>query len=207
MNILGNGCISGGKYNEEISVLGNATIKGNLHCDSFICTGLVQGKSELICDNNLYIVGNTLLEGDIKSKRINVTGIFQVNGDIFAEEFLVEGAIESEKIKSEIIEIILSDNVKSTVSYVNGKEILIKRKSDCYDKKTFIFGKKLQYEKKHMIIADQIVGNDVFVEFTKSARVVGDNVKIGKNCVIDCVQYKDTIEIHENSVVKKIERI
>lgn len=106
MNILGNGCISGGKYNEEISVLGNATIKGNLHCDSFICTGLVQGKSELICDNNLHIVGN-----------------------------------------------------------------------------------------------------DVFVEFTKCARVVGDNVKIGKNCVIDCVQYKDTIDIHENSVVKKIEKI
>lgn len=207
MNILGNGCISGGKYNEEITVLGKATIKGDLHCDSFNCTGLVEGKSALICDNILYIVGNAFLEGNIKSNRINVTGIFRVDGDIIAEEFIVEGAVKSKIIKSVVVNIVLSANVKSTVSYISGKAILIKRESDCYNKKTFVFGKELKYEKKYMIIADQIVGNDVFVEFTKSDRVVGHNVKIGKNCVIDCVQYKDTIEIHENSVVKKIEKI
>lgn len=207
MNILGNGCILGGKYDEEISVLGKATIEGNLHCDSLSCTGLVEGKSELICDNKLYVAGNVFLEGIIRSKSINVTGCFQVKGDVFAEKCIIEGAVESEKITSEIIEIVLSDNVKSAVSCVSGKKILIKRKSDCLDKKKFFFRKKNKYEETYMLIAEQIVGNDVSVEFTKSNRVAGDDVKIGKNCVIDYVQYKDTIEIHDTSVVKKIERI
>lgn len=182
-------------------------IEGNLHCDSLSCTGLVEGKSELICDNKLYVAGNVVLEGVIKSKSINVTGCFQVKGDVFAEKLIIEGTVKSEKITSKIIEIILSDNEKSAVTYVSGKEILIKRKSDCLDTKKFFFRKKIKYEETHMLIAEQIAGNDVFVEFTKSNLVVGDDVKIGKNCVIDYVQYKDTIEINDTSVVKKIERI
>ena len=52
-----------------------------------------------------------------------------------------------------------------------------------------------------------IKGGKVELEHVNCPLVIGKNVKIGKGCIIDLVQYSDTVEISHGARVERAEKL
>ncbi|MBR7101223.1 MAG: hypothetical protein IKC74_02945 [Clostridia bacterium] len=81
------------------------------------------------------------------------------------------------------------------IGSIEGDKILIKRK------RISIF------LNRGVKISSLIKGEKVELEHVNCPLVIGKNVKIGKGCIIDLVQYSDTIEISHGARVERTEKL
>lgn len=52
-----------------------------------------------------------------------------------------------------------------------------------------------------------IEGETIEIEYSHFNAIYGDHIKIGPNCQINEVAYKESLEIHPNAVVKTVKQV
>lgn len=236
LRISGAGSSSGGRY-RDVKISGAATINGNLECETLRTSGASDIKGDVSCREinvsgaseikgnlkaeNLSTSGASKVMGDVDAKILNTSGATEIGGNFSGEEvdikgsFKVGGDCEAESFKSsgafKIGGLLNADKIeikvygKCRAREVGGESIKVFRGSGI----GFDLVKVVQslFDKFGSLIAEVIEGDEVFLETTIAKVVRGNNVTIGKDSIIDLVEYRDTINIIEGAVVKEQRRL
>lgn len=176
---LGGVCKIGGNCSiDNLQVCGESKVAGNIISDEFILDGKMVCNGKSIECNNLKLSGSLTSEATLKAALING-----------------KGGLTLEKIECNNIDLIF--NKKTNLKEIIGSEIKIiggKQKS--------LIGKLIS-KVGSLVEINNINGQNISLENVNSKLVVGNNIKIGENCIIDKVEYTGEITISAKSKVGK----
>ena len=236
MQISGSGTIPSGEYS-EIRISGSGKLQGNIKCQNFLSSGSCQGEQLIcehtyiasgsvsfsgnISANTIKSSGSFSCQGSITANQLNHTGSMQCSNSIKCQQLLINGALKTnEGIEAEELSIngavschdlINAENVeinfwdKVSIGSIGGNHIQLHAKQKIIKFLWFSLVKDFKLGKA--CVYNTIEGNQIHLDNTNCPRVSGRVVRIGKGCQIDLVQYTDSIEIHPNANVKKIEKV
>jgi cytoskeletal protein CcmA (bactofilin family) len=223
LKISGSGQISGGVYN-KVAISGSAKIDGDVKAQEVHNSGSLEAVGNINA-KKMHSSGSTRVEGNIESDLLESSGSLKVTGkllvrdleasgsitagafqgdtvntsggvsfakDVIAKSFTSSGSIDiggtlnADKIK-------ISINGESKVGEIKGKKIEIRRVLD------IIF-------RNSRLTTDKIEGDEVAVENVNAKLIKARTVKIGSNCNIETVEYKETISVDSGAKVGKQEK-
>ena len=210
IKISGSGAVGSGEY-DEIKASGSLKLFGEVKCKSLSLSGALKGECRLECLGDFKISGSASFTDSITAKNIKIAGSFKTKGEINCDELTVHGAIKTEngisanekaeihgEIKSNALikakSVNITFNGKSSVPEIRGKAISLKPKK-------FLKAFRRNTE------ANSIDGEEITLEYVNSERVSGRDVKIGKRCRVDLVEYSEKIEISPRAKVGRTVKI
>ncbi|UZQ49728.1 polymer-forming cytoskeletal protein [Clostridium kluyveri] len=180
MKISGTGTISSGEYN-EVKISGSAKIEVDIDCSYYKCSG------------------SSTANGNVKSKIIGISGSTKICGNVDTEEMIVSGSsrimgnVNTKKLKISGSSIIEGSLHTENMKIKSGTGHFFIRMINLFS----------NYAK---LVTGVIEGDDIYLENTVAKIVRGNNVTIGPNCDIEIVEYRDKVDVGENSkiICKKI---
>ena len=229
ININGSGTVSGGTY-DTVTINGSGRVNGNLVCHSMTINGSGSVHGNLQASGSFTINGAGRVEGDItESGSVSVNGSGKIGGSVRCHTFRssgsasVDGDCEGENVEinggghiggllnGETVRIYLYHNNHPKIGSIGGTDIQVKQKNGGNNAGWHIkiFGIEIgnhgASEKPGFLETDTIEGDVIDLAYTRASRVSGRVVKIGPGCVIDQVEYTESVEIDsENSTVNKV---
>ncbi|SHE47733.1 Polymer-forming protein [Seinonella peptonophila] len=229
IQINGTGKITGSVESETFHISGTSKVLGSVRTNSLVChgystingglvgeevkvTGVIQvGKSSKIKQlslhghakfeedleaHTLYAPGILSVQGNFRGHQLQSFGSLQVQKDCEVEEFKSRGVLKiNGLLNAETIEIMPYTNSK--IQEIGGQNIKIQYPND-YLFQTMI---KKFFDWSGILEVDVIEGEEIYLECTKAKIVRGNRITIGRNCQIESVEYKDSLEILENAHV------
>ena len=222
MRIAGSGTIPAGEY-DKVSISGSGRLYGKVRCVSFSASGSSKGE-DIECAEMFKISGSSAFAGEIRAKRICVSGSLKVGAGKMDK---AEQKSRESGIKGEELSVSGSLKVEGDVEAVNAKivgglhcDAVIKAENlvlqadkvmnvgGVIGKKVFAKRKKISiFHKRRVMVSNAIEGDELHLEYVTCPRVTGRAVYIGKGCTIDLVQYTEKIEAHKKTKVGKAEKI
>ncbi len=206
--ILGNSTSAGGRF-LDVKVTGECTFNGDVDCRKLTLMGETKVNGSLVMENMKLtgecsvkggIEGESLRgQGEIRAESVHVEGIkftgnLSVAGNCDAEEMQISGAVQVDGLLSaETLEISLYG--PSRAAEVGGGSVKIKRS---------LGGALIRPgHPGHLSFAAGLIeGDQVELQGTAAETVRGGRVVIGTGCEIGTVEYRDSLDIHSNAVVR-----
>jgi cytoskeletal protein CcmA (bactofilin family) len=176
MNLTGNVRVDGDLRMEKLKATGELVVAGILEGQSLRGTGEVKATSARM--EQLDFSGNLVVGGDCEAERLQISGAAEV-----------EGLLSADRLEINLFG-------PCSAREVGGGTIVIKRSKA---------GKLLNLIKgtqNVIFTAGLIEGDAIELHSTLADTVRGGTVIIGPDCVIQTVEYRDTLEIHKNATVK-----
>lgn len=176
ISVFGEGIFAGSVEAEKLKVSGSCRIER----DAEIKTSVVHGEMEIggrLSVEKAEIKGSLTVKEDVEAEIFVSKGQFQVGGLLNAEE----------------IEIALK-RTNSRAGEIGGKKITV-HMQDWFP--------GMFLKKQHLLQADTIEGDQIYLEYTKAGTVRGKNIEIGPGCKISLVEYTGTLNISKEAVVEK----
>lgn len=226
ITVTGSCDISGSLKSQEV------ISRGSLNVDEFIETNELKSYGRLevgagILAEDVYFAGNSDVEKDVESESFVSRGSFAIGGLLTADE--IDIWLGSENSAGEVGGSKIEIRKKTTSLTTNNSE-KIKGGVENLGKGLDKVGKKfgfdfeidedsissgIEYFSEKINDAIQglgkgefestlIEGDNLFLEGVKADTVRGSKVKIGEDCIIDKVEYSDTIEVDKNSTVRDL---
>ena len=229
--ISGFGASNGGEFH-RVTLNGRGTINSDLTCEEFECKGSGTVKGNLI-SNQVKVSGSAKFNGSIESeklsvegnakidqnanvKELKVSGKVSIGGRVRCEEIKVQGFFsvgedcETERFKAEsrfmIGGLLNADEVnvklfgECHVREIGGQSITVKHKASWMEslfKPLFKTG----------LETELIEGDKIYLENTNAKVVRGNQVKIGPNCHIGLVEYREEYSCHKKAVVEDTRKV
>lgn len=222
VKISGAGSINGDIECNVFRSSGASDVKGNIKTKIFETSGAAEIKGNIEA-SEIRISGAGNIKGDVSTTKIKISGAGNIGGSLHAEAVEVSGSVgigndcEAENFKASggfkiggllnagIIDINI--NGKCNAKEIGGERITITR----YGKGRVVNGVfkaiKEMFNIREYLVTEAIEGDDIYLESTVSKVVRGNNVKIGPDCDIDVVEYKNDLVIDKESRVKEQRRI
>lgn len=220
ISISGAGKIKGDVKCVRFSGSGSAKVEGNIVCDTFSCsgTGKVLGNVESkvlkasgackiagdIKSGTISISGATTIEGDIKCEKVSASGMISAGGNIDAEEVRIDGGIKNEGVinAEKVIMECRTSNGSCTFNEIGATKVSINGYSaDSRPRFYNLFG--LFTGSTGTVIGNLIEGDEIYIENATVKIVRGERITIGPNCNIDCVEYKESLQVSDQACVKE----
>lgn len=231
LKISGAGDAPGGKY-DNVKISGAGEINGDIECNFLRTSGAgevrgnvkalkieTSGASDIKGDaecKEIKISGAGDIKGNVKTGSIKVSGSSDIGGNLHADEVEISGYIdikqecEAEKftargsfsigglLNAEDINIRI--NGRCRVKEIGGEHIDVRLDDD-----HGLFSKALRYLfiSEKGLHTDSVEGDDIYLEGTEAKIVRGNNITIGRDCRIERVEYKNSINIQDNAEVKE----
>lgn len=182
LKINGRCDINGNVKAESVEVYGSNSIKGNLEAERAKIHGTADVNGNLSVNKKAEIYGSIDVDGDCNAEIFNITGTFAIKGLLNAGELK------------------LSLYGSSKAREIGGEKITVKRKGkyDLLGLKDMIMS--ISGQGKELTV-DTIEGDDIYLENTQAKVVRGNNIKIGPDCEIELVEYKNDFNQDENAEV------
>jgi cytoskeletal protein CcmA (bactofilin family) len=220
IEVNGAGSINGDVECEYISINGSSQIKGNVKASGIKTNGAGKIAGNLISEES-EVNGALNITGDINAGKMKISGSLNAGGNLHASEINIKGALKVKgDCEAEIFSAAGAFNIggllnagsvyvdvvgNSSAREIGGEKIEI-RKSNNIAAQIQRFIKDV-FNSRDFIAADTIEGDDIYLESTAAKVVRGSNVKIGPECEIELVEYKDQIEISGGSKVREQKKI
>lgn len=220
LNIYGQGTSSGGKF-KDVNIKGSGQIHGDLECVNVKVygDGLFDGKLEVI--DTVNIKGHTEFKGPLETENLKIQGEIEINNEVFADDTSITGYIQTDNdFNAEIFKLeggfnigglLNADKIKINlywpckVDEIGCAEITVKKNA----KLSFLGLKNMimPSETNKILDAKIIEGDYIYLENTHAKVVRGNKITIGTGCKIDLVEYKESYENKEKSIVDKYKKI
>ncbi len=181
----------------SVKVFGEAEVKGNMEAQDTLVMGtmMVGGNAYL---NKIKIFGLLEVGERLTGDEANIKGSISVNGDVEYETFDSSGGFEIKGLlTAETIKVGLRFG-QSSAEEIGGGKITVKKRSNSL----LPFGKEVG-----SLIAKVIEGDDIYLENTKADIVRGNKVKIGPDCQIGLVEYRDDFTHDPKATIKTTTKI
>lgn len=224
VKISGSGKITGNVECNEFHISGSGKIVGNVKASSFKTSGSSRINGDLEAET-IKISGSSDIAGDVKSKQIKVSGAAHIEKSLSCGEVSISGSIHiDESLHGEHVKISGGINIKGdceTEEFIargtfqiggllNAGNIEIGVGGFCSAKEiggerievrelaySAIWNKIISMFSSHNagLTTNIIEGDDIYLEYTTAKIVRGNNITIGKGCVIDTVEYKEKLNV------------
>jgi cytoskeletal protein CcmA (bactofilin family) len=227
VKITGGAKISGGSYN-LIKISGSGEIAGDVKANEFHCSGSCEVKGGLNT-KLLDASGSFRVDGAIVADQIQSTGLLKAGGKIDAHTLDASGLFYADSLNGNTVtssgslkvtkdvavksfessggveiggklsadRVAISIFGQSRVAQIKGKDVEVKLAT-----KIGAAMEVMQYfAGEPRLKTDKIEGDAVTLENVDAKLVVGRKVKIGPNCIIDAVEYQDTISVDSTAKV------
>jgi len=209
VQVSGNGVFKGDFASKGLSVSGRVVFDKDVSAENGEISGSLECKGDLTI-GKAVVSGRIAVGGDLKTNYIEVFGYLSLKGGLEAENFTCKGSfIIEDLLNSESIDISIGGFC--SVKEIGCEKILVRigKMSNTFSQiiqffYTSISGKSI---KNNKLVAQSIEGNDVNLEHTEAEIVRGKTVRIGQRCVIEKVEYSDTISIDPDAKVKEIVKL
>lgn len=209
MNISGIAGSSGGHFN-NVNVDGIGKILSAVTCEQFTTNGTLKMYGGLdtrkghitglctiqgaVCAEQLQIDGKVTIEKELQGETMTLNGEVKVGGNCSAEVFRADGAFVIDgMLNANDIEINIQGRCR--VNEMGGEHITVTQV------KSNLWGKMIGGLLNTNLTANVIEGDEIQLENTKANVVRGNHIIIGRDCVIDRVEYKHSIHVHPESKV------
>ncbi len=229
VNIAGMGTVDTGVYS-EIHISGSGSLKGTIITNTLGVSGQASSAGKITAET-IDISGAFSTMDDLSSKKLNVAGSFSAGKNVNAETASFSGAasvarnLKSSKVSSagtlsvagdaQLGDLYMDGSIHIT-GKTTAKEIVIKLSGEStlasvhcvsIEVKESTSYKWLEWfssARKNHLVADTIDAAMVHLEQTDAKLVRGNNIKIGKSCKIDLVEYTGTYEADSDAKVGKV---
>lgn len=204
VNIDGLCKIIGNVKAKDIDINGESRLDGNLECEKIKVNGHSKISGNAVV-KDMDISGAVNIDGSISAENMSIQGAVKVNGNCDSENFVSKGGFNiSGLLNSGNVEVELYTKCK--VKEIGGEKINVRKGT------ASIFNKLIKPIFTMMDIydgltAETIEGDDIYLENTKAKVVRGNNIRIGPNCEIDLIEYKNSFEQSEDTNVKENRKI
>ena len=228
--INGMGTYSGGEF-ERVIISGKGKITSAIKCNYLEVSGSASFENQINCDRG-HISGTCKVGGDMAVGEMSISGSYKQEGTTTAERFevsgmakikqclsattlhstgmlTVEGNINGEEVRSEgmihcsgllnceKLDIYCIGGCK--LNEVGAAAISVKEQSWNISKLVGMFMPELT-----RLSANVMEGDEIYLENCDVKVVRGRNIKLGKNCHIDTLEYSGTFEKDEASSVQNL---
>ncbi|WP_157842733.1 polymer-forming cytoskeletal protein [Bacillus alkalisoli] len=221
--VNGSATLNGDIHCKEFKINGTCEVKRSLKTEKGTVRGNAEIKEDLyVGDFNIY--GNASMKGNMFASIINVKGACDVGESLSAEhiqtygrlrvgencqaeDFYSEGYFEiGDTLKANSVELIMRNHSKSSVEKIFAEKVHVKMQEDNTLVKVLksIFSSSTS---RGRLKIEEIHGETITLENTKAELVKGNNVTLGKNCIVELVEYSDTLNIVANAIVKESRKI
>jgi cytoskeletal protein CcmA (bactofilin family) len=203
MSINGTSEVRGNVRASEIKSNGGGRIDGNLTSQDAEVNGALSIKGDVTAER-IKLSGSLNIGGNMHASEINTKVALKIKGDCEAETFRAAGAFNIGGLLS-------ADNIyvdvvgNCSAKEIGGEGIEI-RKSNNIAAQIQRFIKDI-FNSRDTLVVDTIEGDNIYLEATAAKVVRGSNVKIGPECEIELVEYKDQVEISGGSKVREQRKI
>ena len=219
-SFAGAGTIPGGEY-ENVSVSGSAKLAGNVRCTSFRSSGALGGSGSINCSGEVRFSGSASVSGEVRARELRASGAFKcgslggselrvagavsVEGDIEADSLILSGSVSCPGlVNADSVEMKLDG--RSRVGSIGGSRIDIRLGSSSGNAILRIFSKSSKHSAS-LEVSEGIEGDDIYLEWVSSPRVVGRSVVVGPGCSIGCVQYSESADVSPDAAVDCVEQV
>ncbi len=187
----------------EFEASGSAKNCGNFTADIIEVSGAFKVEGDCVSAKEAEISGAFKVEGNLKAAELEVDGGLKVTGNLDAEKAEINGGVScGGLINAEELYVDISSSTGSRAESIGGSKITVEYRRS-HNLINWLFGKKICV----FHISESIEGDEIDIEYTNAKTVSGRNVKIGKKCEIELVQYSDNIEISPKAKVGRCEKI
>jgi len=228
ITITGSCNIEGKLEADRVISRGGLTVDRDMKAPTVKSYGSLAVDGSIIAED-LYFAGSSEVEENVEAENFTSRGSFRVGGLLTADEIdiwlgsensaaEVGGSkvkirkrgpsleFDSEKIKGGV------ENLETGLDRIGEKlGFSLDLDEDKITRGITKFGEKVNYYVKEIgsgkFESSTIEGDDVSLEGVKAETVRGAVVKIGEDCVIDKVEYSDTIEVAEGATVEEQVRL
>ena len=177
------------KVEGPCTLQGEADVQGVLKAEEALQTGL------------LNVTGELKAEAGLRAETIESAGVLKVEGNVQAERFRASGPVEiNGELNAEQVELELVS--ESAIESIVGGSVKVRKRSEAsgfrrglnfrvrFDRERG--GLQIEAGRPHLA-AGLIEADEVDLEFTDCETVRGVNVHIGRECVVDRVEYSGTL--------------
>ncbi|MBQ8830936.1 MAG: hypothetical protein IJ017_05010 [Oscillospiraceae bacterium] len=236
MVISGSGTIGAGEY-ERIRISGSGKADGLVRCKSFHCSGAFSGSAVIECENEIHVSGAFKNTGEIKAKEFSASGSAKNNAALTADVVKVSGGFKvGGKLKAVELRVsgglgvdgdIEAENARITggvscAGLINAEEFYLDTSGSNYSHAESVGGSRITVENRrtkgfleklfgsrngYFEVRESIEGDEISLENTRVKTVTGRNVIIGEGCRIDLVRYTESVDVHPDAKVGKLEKI
>jgi len=223
VKISGTGLISGGDYN-KVSISGSAKINGDVKAQEVHNSGTLEAIGN-INSKLVHSSGSMKVEGNLEADLVESSGSLKVSGKMAVKDLEASGSVNGDLLQGNTVNVsgglkFAKDVTVKSFSSAGGLEIggtlnadKIKISINSESKIGSIKGKHIEVKRLLDIIfrnsrlnTDKIEGDEVSLENVNAKFVKGRTVKLGPNCNIDVVEYKETISVDSGAKVGKQEK-
>ena len=185
VKMAGSGTISGGQYN-KVSIAGSASSSGDIIAEIIKVAGSATFNGEVEA-KEVSIAGSTKFMNSVKGEKVKIAGSTKIIGNLTCEEAKIDGHVT---IQGEC-------NV-GTLQYAG--------ESSQFNN---IYGENICIEtKKHKkVTVNEIEATNIELKSVVAKRVSGEKVKITGRCVIDVIEFKDSLQLSKKVEVKQIVKL
>ena len=202
---------SGSAHGDEIECTGSFKASGSCKFNGEVKAGSISASGSFSCGKALVTgdikcSGSAKFGGGIKCGRLKCSGAARCDGGIEAETVTAAGVLNcTGLLNAESIKLDFTNNM--TIGSIGCGELKIKYHEEAtfISRMVRILTGRISYSK--VSIPGGIEGDSIEIEYTETPTVSGRNVKIGDGCVIDCVQYSESIEISSKAIVNRQEKL
>jgi len=219
LSLHASGSVKGGSVDSEndIHVSGAAAFSGNIICSSLSVSGASDFSGSITASGEAKFAGSMKCGGKIKCSSLKIAGSGSVSGDIEGENVCSYGALNcGGLLNAENIQIIVGRNME--INSIGGGTVTVKldaknsggavRLAERLVRAVFNPSPENSKDRGAMLnVPAGIEGDTVTLEHVKSPQVSGRRVVIGDGCIIELVQYSESVEISENASVGRYEKI
>lgn len=185
VKIAGSGIIAGGTYN-KISVAGSASSNGDITCQLLKVAGASSFNDDVIA-SEASIAGATKFKKNLKGNKIKIAGSVKVLGNLTCEELKIDGAIN---VAGECnVGVLNHDAEGSKYNNIYGEYI------------------KISSKKRKMTTVNEIEATTIELKCVEAKRISGDNIKLEGKCIIDVIEFKNSLQLSKQIVVKEIVKL
>lgn len=187
-------------------IYGFGTIK-----DSKVDDVVINGTSVIETDleaSDIKINGHAHFLNNLRADEVRISGSCNFDKNVKCDEFILEGAAT---ISGDLEADTCNISGKITISGdLNAEEMKIASKVSNFNN---IYGNYLttentgEYNSKYHCLANEIEVTVIHIENFEAKKVAGANVTIGANCIIDLVEFSESLEVHKTAQIKKIVKI
>ncbi|WP_072985732.1 hypothetical protein [Clostridium cavendishii] len=213
---------SEGEYN-YLEMEYNAILNGDVKATKIFCTGETEIHGN-VKTREMDLKGVTTVNGDISGNTIKIVGESKINGDIKFRDFTLNGTLVGSgsvtctnfisdgkytgatEVKAKTItasgqigietldagKIDLRLNKNSNIKFIKGETININLLNGIFSR--FTSG-------SNDLEIDTIEGEDIVLTNIKAKKVIGKNIVLQKNCIIENLKYTGSLDKKDNSKV------
>lgn len=183
----GSGRVRGNLEAQDAHVAGACAFDGDVRVEEFRSSGSSQIAGSLSA-TEVEASGSLQVEKDVHAQEISASGSLSVGGQVVTNEFRSSGGVRiGSDLKAQEVAIDLGGHC--SIRTIEAQEVRVKATGGFF-------------RARGELICERITGQEILLEGTNAALVVGEEVRIGPHCRIDAVEARDLV-VHESSEVKE----